>query len=215
MHPKGHRIYFYDINVYPNYYQNMKRILSLVIISWVVLSSFAQSDTLHLKFKGVPIDGTQKEYVEKMEQKGFTYIGVEDEVAVLKGDFAAYKGCHVFVSTLKQKDLVCRIAVKFPDCKTWGQLSSDYFSLKEMLTEKYGKPAEETETFQNGEPDNDNDRFHEVRMDRCKYISTFETPKGTIELWIDNGGLFSCYVGLTYTDKINSAIIRNHALDDL
>ena len=193
----------------------MKRLILVLFISWIVLSSFAQSDILHLKFKGVSIDGTQKEYVEKMKQQGFTYLGTEDEVAVLKGDFAAYKDCHVLVSTLKQKDLVYRIGVQFPDCDTWGELSRDYFFLKEMLTEKYGNPAEVTEIFQNNDLQDDTNRFFFVMMDQCKYLSSFETPQGTIQLKIDHKRREGCFVLLSYSDKINSAIIRNHALDDL
>ena len=65
--------------------------------------TFAQTSE-HLSFKGVPIDGTLNVYVSKMEKGGFTLIGTEDGVAMLKGDFAAYKGCIIEVATLKQKE---------------------------------------------------------------------------------------------------------------
>ena len=194
----------------------MKKFIYTLLVSLMSLTSFAQTESPHLTFKGVPIDGTLNEYVQKMKQKGFTYLGTEDGIALLKGDFAAYKGCTVGVATLKQKDLVSKITVIFPDCETWAMLANNYYSLKEMLTEKYGMPADFTEKFQGySEPRDDNSRMHEVKMDRCKYVTTFETPKGDIQLYIGHNSVMSCYVMLSYFDKINGDVIRAKAMDDL
>jgi hypothetical protein len=74
----------------------MKTIFLTAVIILTTIISFAQSQTSqHLAFKGVPIDGTLAEYVSIMKQNGFTQIGTEDGVALLKGDFASYKGCIV------------------------------------------------------------------------------------------------------------------------
>lgn len=196
----------------------MKKIL-LFLALICSMGAFAQMDRVedpHLAFKGVPINGTLQEYVQKMKQKGFDYVGTEDGIAILTGDFAGYKGCTVGVSTLKQKDLVSKIIVLFPDKNTWSGLSNDYFNLKDMLTEKYGKPAYVTEEFQERpEPRDDNSRMYSVQFDRCKYITSFETPKGDIELSIAHGGVSKCFVKLLYIDKINGDIIRSEAMDDL
>lgn len=194
----------------------MKKIILSLTVMLMSLVTFAQTESPHLTFKGVPIDGTLNEYVQMMKQKGFTYLGTEDGMAFLKGDFASYKGCMVGVATLKQKDLVSKITVIFPNCETWAGLSNNYFSLKDMLTEKYGKPAEVTEKFQGySEPRDDNSRMHEVKMDRCKYVTIFETPKGDIQLYIGHNSMMSCYVMLSYFDKINGDVIRAKAMDDL
>lgn len=85
-----------------------------------------------------------------------------------------------------------------------------------MLTEKYGKPANVTEKFQGySEPEDDLSRMYEVQLDRCKYVSTFETPKGDIQLYIGHNSTMSCYVMLSYFDKINGDVIRAKAIDDL
>jgi len=172
----------------------------------------------HLVFKGVPIDGTLNEYVSKMKQNGFTLVGTEDGVAMLSGDFAGYKDCVVGVATLKQKDLVARITVIFPERNTWSSLSGNYFSLKEMLTEKYGKPSESIEKFDTpsySTPKDDGDRMYAVKFDNCKYRTTYETEKGRIELSIEHESVMSCFVMLTYRDKINGDIIKAKAKDDL
>ena len=194
----------------------MKKFFIILFATLIALASSAQTASPHLSFKGVPIDGTLNEYVQKMKQKGFDYLGAEDGIAILSGDFAAYKGCTIGVSTLKKKDLVSKITVIFPDCKTWTALSNNYYTLKEMLTEKYGEPADVIEKFQSySEPRDDNGRMHEVKMDRCKYITTFETPKGSIQLYIGHNDMSSCYVLLSYFDKINGDVIRAEAIEDL
>lgn len=194
----------------------MKKLLTAFFILQISLISFAQTDSQHLSFKGVPIDGTLDEYVQTMKQKGFDYIGTEEGIAILTGDFTAYKGCTLYVATLKQKDLVSKITVISPNCETWTTLANNYFSLKEMLTEKYGKPADVTEKFRSySEPRDDNDRMYNVKMDRCKYVTTFETPKGDIQLSIGHNSVMSCYVLLSYFDKINGDVIRAKAMEDL
>ena len=54
-------------------------------------------DTLHLRFKNVPIDGTLKDFVKRMEEAGFkkddfsNYDATIVTTATLEGDFAGYK----------------------------------------------------------------------------------------------------------------------------
>ena len=194
----------------------MKKIFITLIVTLIALTSFAQTESPHLSFKGVPIDGTLNEYIQKMKQKGFDYLRTTDGLAILSGDFAGYKGCIIGVATLRQKDLVSKITVIFPSSETWGTLSNNYYSLKEMLTEKYGKPEFVTEEFQGySQPTDDNSRMHEVKMDRCKFITSFETPKGSIQLSIDHNDISECSVILSYFDKINGDVIRAEAMDDL
>jgi hypothetical protein len=193
----------------------MKNMTTCWIFAFITISSFAQIQSSdHLSFKSVPIDGTLNEYVAKMKQNGFTHTGTENGIAMLTGDFAAYKNCIVVVATLKQRDLVSKITVIFPECETWSLLSSNYFSLKELLTEKYGQPSECVEKFQSNYGDDDNSKMHQVKMNTCKYYTTYETDKGSIQLSIENN-LMTCYVMLAYFDKINSDIIRAKAIDDL
>ena len=193
--------------------------LLTIFCAIVFTTSFAQNSTnseKHMTFKGVPIDGTLNEYVSKMKQSGFTLIGSEDGVAMLKGDFAAYKDCIIGVATLKGKDLVSKITVIFPNRDTWATLASNYFNLKELLTEKYGEPSEVVEKFDTDlKPRDDNSKIYEVRMNRCKYNTTFELENGNIQLSIENGEFSRSFVMLSYYDKINSEKIRQKAIDDL
>lgn len=197
----------------------MNKTLFSLFLLFTSYGLFAQtnSDTSkHLSFKGVPLNGPLDQYVTKMKANGFKHISTEDGVAMLQGDFAGYKNCIVGVSTLKQKDLVHKIGVLFPEKETWSTLSGNYFALKEMLTEKYGKPSDVVEKFdRQSEPRDDRSKMYEVQFDRCKYYSIWETDKGQIELTIDHNSVISCFVKLVYFDKINSATIKKQAIDDL
>ena len=199
----------------------MKKIVISVIVLLTTMISFAHGQvnadpSEHLTFKGVPINGTLNQYISKMKQNGFTQIGTEDGIAILKGDFAGYKNCTVLVATLKQKDLVNRITVIFPEKDTWSYLVSDYFTLKELLTEKYGEPSDCVEEFQGiVEPQDDSDKMYAVEFDKCRYWTTYEIEQGTIQVTIEHNGVISSFVMLTYQDKINNDIIRAEALKDL
>lgn len=191
----------------------MKRKILTLILSLTTILTFAQTSE-HLSFKGVPIDGTLNEYIVKMKQSGFVHTGTEDGIAMLKGDFASYKNCIVGVATLKGKDLVSKITVIFPEQKSWSLLSSNYFNLKEMLTEKYGQPSESIENFSSYEPEGDGAKMTQVHLDACKYITIYDTDKGSIQLSI-KGDISTAFVVLSYFDKINSDKIRAKAIDDL
>jgi hypothetical protein len=196
----------------------MQKLLILFLFIATFFTSFSQtkSDTSkHLTFKGVPIDGTLAVYILKMKKSGFTHKGTKDGVAILEGDFASYKNCIVGVSTLKQKDLVSKIVVLFPDRETWSSLLSNYFNLKELLTEKYGRPSESVEEFQSYTPDDDGSKLTQVQLGACKYYTTYETEKGSIQLTIENDVITRCFVKLAYFDKLNGDTIKKQALDDL
>ena len=113
----------------------MKKLIITFSFLMILLSSFAQSSE-HLKFKGVPIDGTLNEYVAKMKQAGFNHEGTEDGTALLSGEFAGYSDCIVGVKTLQKLNLVHEIVVLFPTQDKWAGLSYDYERLKTMLSKK-------------------------------------------------------------------------------
>lgn len=189
--------------------------LVLIILAALSVATYAQSE--HLTFKGVPIDGTLAEYTKKMQEKGFRYLYSENGLTILQGDFAGYKNCQIGVSTLDNMDLVSTIAVIFTTYDSWGNLYGNYANLKEMLSEKYGKPSMVVEEFQSSYPPRDDQsRMLEVSMDRCKYFSVFEIDLGAIELSINKAeDYMEGMVVLRYQDKINSTETRAAAMDDL
>lgn len=194
----------------------MKRIITVLIATAISLSAFAQNDSQHLTFKGVPIDGTLNQFVTNMKAIGFIGTPSRDGTAVLFGDFAGYKRCKIVVSTLQNKDLVSTIGVVFPECNTWSLLEGNYLKLKNMLTTKYGEPAEVVEEFQRpNSADDDSSKMYELNMDRCNYTTVFRTDKGNIVLKLIKGEFGACNVLLAYYDNINGREVEAAAMDDL
>ncbi len=193
----------------------MKRLFISLLLVICALISFAQNESEHLTFKGVPIDGTLREYVEKMKNAGFEYVGEENKTANLQGEFAGFKECTIVVSTLKFKDLVNSIGVIFPANEKWWGVENDYNKLKSMLVQKYGDPSECVEKFKGYTPDTDSAKKLKLRNDEYSWFSIFTTPKGNIQLSVAYQSTIGCFVTLKYSDKINTESIRSHAINDL
>ena len=193
----------------------MKKIVVTLFLLMSFTLTFSQSYE-HLKFKGVPIDGTLSEYVLKMKQAGFQLIETDEGAALLEGEFAGYRDCMIIVSTLKSVNVVNTIGVVFPACEDWSSLEGDYESLKSMLTEKYGDPAEVVEEFQGyGNPQTDQDKWIRLISDNCTWYTTYETKNGDIQLSLEKGGYGQYFVLLKYFDKINTDAVRSAAMEDL
>lgn len=190
---------------------NMKKLFTLIICCFLFGNIFAQ----HLTFKGVPIDGTLQSFVQKMKEAGFQYEATENGSTILSGDFAGYKGCYVVVYTLQNKDLVSKIIAIFPEKDTWSDLVANYENLKDMLTEKYGAPSDQIERFNTTVYD-DWDRIHAICDGEADWFSVFSTELGNLYLTFSKAPKpETASVLLIYSDKTNSDIIRQNAIDDL
>ena len=193
----------------------MKKIVVTLFLLMSFTLTFAQSSE-HLKFKGVPIDGTLNEYISKMKQAGFQLVGTDDGVALLEGEFAGYRGCLIGVSTLKSVNVVNTIGVVFPAREDWSSLEGDYEHLKSMLTEKYGEPSDVVEKFQGyGNPQTDQEKWINLITDNCTWYTIFETENGDIQLSLEKGDYGEYFVLLKYFDKINTEAVRSAAMEDL
>ena len=197
----------------------MKNLIATLFLAALVSVSAAQ--TSHLKFKGIPIEGTLNSFVQQLRAKGFSYIGTQDGIAVLNGEFAATKGCTVGVTRFSDRDQVNQVVVVFPKKDTWSGISQSYFSLKELLTEKYGTP-ESSETFSNYVPSSDNSKFYAILEDECHYISVFTAEDGKVQLTMKrqpDEGYSDIYtkaaVVLKYIDNANADETRKKVMDDL
>lgn len=169
----------------------------------------------HMTFKGVEIDGSLSDMVAKLASKGFTYIGAEEDVALMSGDFAGYRDCQIAVLAMQETGMVNAIGVVFANREEWSSIEGDYDKLKSMLTEKYGKPSRVIEEFQHGYVPDNWFKFHCLVSDQCTWASVFETPNGTIELFMQKVDYRRACVILKYYDKANSDVVRAAAMDDL
>ena len=179
----------------------------------MMISLAVSAQTNHMKFKGIPMEGTLQSFTNKLKMKGYTPMGIKDGVSMLRGEFAGYKDCKVFAIADKS-GMICKVTVTFPNMDRWSELENCYNKYKEMLAEKYGSPESCTEEFQSRYVDDDNHRLHELKMDRCKYITIFTCDEGDIQLEMSHVSL-TCFVQLSYYDKVNQDKLRKKIMDDL
>lgn len=179
----------------------MKQFIITIFMTAIVAVASAQTN--HMKFKGVPMEGTLNSFVQKLKDKGFTYIGQKDGTAILKGEFAATKGCSIGVARFADRDQVNVVAVVFPEEDSWNGISKSYYGLKDMLTEKYGAP-ESVEEFSDGEPSSDFIRFHKILRDECNFMSEFKCENGKIQLTMAKQDYNTASIILRYIDKANA-----------
>lgn len=180
----------------------------------MALCSYGQEESEHMTFKGIPIDGTFKEFTTQLKQKGF--VQDEEYPEMFHGSFAGYNGCKVIVSSDKDIDVVGSIGVILPITKDWNTISNQYYSLKEGLTEKYGKPIKEKEEFQRPEFATDNFyKFHEMVTGRAEFLTMYLTEKGSIALLISPIENLFCEIMLYYVDLINGLKTADKNHDDL
>lgn len=100
----------------------------------------------------------------------------------MTGEFAGYKDCELYIYT-SGTNTVNSVAVGLPYRTTWAEISNDYFKMKDMLTEKYGKADFFSEVFEN--PDIQEDwKMMYVNTDRCEYQSAFKRDNGQISVAI-------------------------------
>lgn len=189
------------------------------VLFYFLFCFFANAQTSsHLAFRGIPIDGSLYDYTTQLRKLGYAEIARQKDGVLLKGTFAATPDCNIFVGTTKE-NIVYGVAVEFPEASTWSELQGTYNTLREMLTKKYGQPANTEEYFQSSYPLKDDDmKFSYVKWDRCKYITTFETEKGNIVLEISHREvdfLEIAFVSLSYIDKQNILKKESSAYDDL
>ena len=164
----------------------------LVLSLLIAVCTVCNAQTGHMKFKGVPMEGTLQSFTTKLKAKGFTPVGIQDGVSLLKGEFAGYKNCTIG-AVADKSGMICKVSVIFPEMDKWGDLERCYSNYKSMLTEKYGEPETCIEEFQNDYVNDDSSKKHELGMDRCKYVSIFKCEEGDIQIEITHQN-FSCYV---------------------
>lgn len=104
----------------------MKKIILSIILSVMTFAAIAQENTI--KFLGIPIDGTKKEMISKLQAKGYEYDPSSD---VLYGEF---NGNNVIILIQTVNNRVWRIAVGDAESTDEANIKILYNRLFEQLS---------------------------------------------------------------------------------
>ena len=161
----------------------------------------AQTEQVHLTFKGIPIDGTVEAFSSQLEKLGYekTFTS-EDGNVVLKGNFAGQESRICVLGTPSTKT-VWKIGVYWGDKHTsWSSIRSSYDEIKETYETKYGKPANDYHFFTSPYELGDGYEMTALKVDKCFYFTAFDFPEGHISISMGK----SCEIMIGYEDEINS-----------
>lgn len=191
----------------------MRKLTALFAFMVIALTSYAQSNSEHLSFKGIPIEGSMSEFCQKLKAKGFTSIGSENNLALFMGDFTG-RNATIGVTATDGKS-VFAVAVLFDPSGEWNTLVNTYSYYKDLYTRKYGKPTISKENNP-AHSDSNTALMAEVHQGTVVWGSAWEVTGGDIELSIEKtSGFYEGMVVIRYRDSQNVETKIQKDLEDI
>lgn len=172
----------------------MKRFLVILLFALISVSAIAQEP---IKFLGIPVDGTKKEMISKLKEKGYEY---EEKHDFLSGEF---NGTNVLISVTTVNNRVWRIAVIDADGTDETNIKIRFNNLFEQLSNngKYKKV--------NGEKLKESDNIsYEISVHKKRYEASFSPKDDSIIglVWYLITEQYGQYrIGLFYENLANAA----------
>lgn len=191
----------------------MKKILFTLIVFLAAANMVAQE---HLTFKGIPIEGSLREFSQKLKAKGFTLVGKENNIAMFSGEFTG-RDVNIGVTATSDEKKVFSLVVFFDPSGEWKSLVNDYSYYKDLYTRKYGEPAFSKE-YNPALSDSNTALMAEVYHGTIEYKSTwFLAGSGSsIHLSIDKtSGIYEGWVVIGYYNSTNAESKFQSDLNDI
>lgn len=191
----------------------MKKFILTVMLFFVVMGGMAQK-TDHLSFKGIPIEGSMTAFCQKLEAKGFTSLGKDENVSLFTGDFTG-RNAMVGVTAADDGKNVFGVVVLFDASGEWNTLVNTYDYYKKLYTRKYGEP---TISRENNPAHSDSNiaLMAEVNEGTVDYVSEWDVKGGEIQLSIEkSSGVYEGMVMIRYRDSQNMEVKIQRDLEDI
>lgn len=179
--------------------------------------------TEHLKFMGIPIDGSPAAFANKLKSRGFTLEDpLSPNILWMTGTFAGISNSNVFIYKTPATANVYRVRVMFPNIDSWSELEMRYSKFKDWLSQKY-LLLKSTEEFQGYPPSSDSDKMRKLVLDNCTYLCKYGAGSsegdflGTIYLAIKSSSSVygEGYVCIEYQDYLNGIKAEQEFIDNL
>ncbi len=192
----------------------MRKLIVSFAFALIALTSYAQSSSEHLTFKGIPIEGSMTEFCQKLKAKGFTSISDENDLALFVGDFTG-RNATIGVTATDDGKSVFAVTVFFDPSDEWNTLVNTYNYYKDLYTRKYGKPTISKEKNP-ALSDSNTALMAKVHEGTVVWGSAWEVTGGDIELSIEKA--FDYYEGMViirYRDSQNVETKIQQDLEDI
>lgn len=189
----------------------MRKFLVSVVLLFSAINIIAQEE--YLSFKGIPIEGSMKDFCQKLKTKGFTQARTDKNITFFTGDFTGRQAI-VGVGASDDGQSVHTVVVLFEESSEWDTLVNTYDYYKSLYTKKYGEPT----ACQEHNPSSRNDNLSlmlELGEGRVTYASAWDVIGGAIELSIIKDGYTDGRVVIRYRDSQNINAKIQKDLDDI
>lgn len=189
----------------------MKHFLISLCLMCVAITTTAHA---HLSFKGIPIEGSMDSFCQKLQTKGFTKLGADNNITLFVGDFTGQQATVGVCATDDGRN-VHSVIVIFDSSSEWNNLVNTYNYYKELYTRKYGKPSFNRE-YNPSLSDSNMMLMHQLTQGTVTYRSSWKVTGGQIELSIEKAQSYEDgMVLIKYRDAQNVEAKIQHDLDDI
>jgi len=171
----------------------------------------------HMTFKNIPIEGNINDFVEKMEAQNFSVEEKLDGVITMKGSFAGFDDCRIYLIFSKKSQTVWKVTVSLPEQVSWTSTKSRYEDYKEKYTQKYGRPTKSYEFFLSPYERGDGYELQAISLEKGYYSTYWKSNLGTIVVEIEATSNSKGWVRLLYEDAAGVEIMKaekNAAIED-
>lgn len=191
----------------------MRKLIVSLAFMVITLTSYAQSGSEHLTFKGIPIEGSMTEFCQKLKNKGFTSIDRENNLALFTGDFTG-RNATIGVKATDDGKSVFAVVVLFDPSGEWNTLVNTYDYYKDLYTRKYGNPNSIEKNP--ARSDSNTALMAELDQGTVTWGSVWKVSGGDITLSITkSSGVYEGMVVITYHDTQNEATKIQKDLEDI
>ncbi len=187
----------------------MKRFLLLFVFSAIIAISQAQEN--HFTFRDIPINGSAQELGEKLEKLGYEPSATGNSY---KGKFIG-DDCKVFLLESDYTNNVYSVVVNFDSQTSWFSLKSKFNKIREMYSDKYGKPSREVHAFYRPYYAGDGYELSAIKLGKCNYISEWNVENGSIMLTIIKDGSIAIYYNDTLNEELNDKAKEKSAKEEI
>lgn len=173
----------------------MKKILLLTFLLHFTICSYAQNT---IKFLGIPVDGTKKEMISKLEAKGYEYNSYVD---CLEGEF---NGKNVLISIQTVNNRVWRICII-------DASSTDEANIKIRFNQLYDQFLNNGKyhCLQGNRLDENDNISYQMTVNKKRYDATFgfldSTINGFVWYMIKNEEYGKYSIVIFYENEDNAA----------